>query len=199
MAGNRRRWPARGAAFVWGACLVATASCGLPEFFVNNTISLGGPTPGGRGNIQVTLVNNTQYFVSMTFGAYDPLDEGLVPDYQQVFADSDHPEQRIEPGTTSPTFTFINTRSFSLGDRGLIQAIRDRDSEADLATLSEGITLSDKLLDAEGVQQFTLNGVANQVQLLGINYQVESLLIFKLQPDAAQPDGVRIDVDVVLP
>lgn len=181
--------------------LLASLSCTSagPNFFINNTVSLGGTTPGGRGSIELSIINNTQYFVSMTFGTYDPLDEILVPNYLQAIADSAHPGQYIEPGVTSPTFQFTVGRSVSLGDRGLIQAIRERDTSADESTLFEGITFSDKLLDDPGVTKFTINGVANQVQQIGINYQVGSLIIFILQPDATQPNGVRIDVDVALP
>ncbi len=199
MFGKRRQWAARGAAWISAGCLALGLSCGLPEFWINNTVSLGGTTPGGRGSISVTIVNNTQYFASMTFGAYDPLNDDLEPSYDQIFADADHPDERLEPGTTSETITFTCARAVSLGDRGLIQAIQERDPDAENLTLTEGITLSDKLLDTDGVQQFTLNGVDNQIQLNGINYQCGSEIIFSLETDASQPNGVRIDVEIVPP
>jgi hypothetical protein len=190
------RWAAGGLA----ACLVCTMACGVADFIANNTASLGGTTPGGRGNLYYVIVNNTGFFVSMTFGNYDPLYETLAPQYQQFFADADHPDtQRLEPGASSDTFQATCTRAISLGDRGLITAIRERDPEADLETLKEGITFSDKLLSDPTAQQFTLNGVANQVQLHGVNYQCESLVVFTFEQDATQPYGVRIDVDVLLP
>ena len=159
-----------------------------------------GATPGGRGNLFVAVVNNTGFFVSMTFGAYDPLNEALPPAYRQFVSDADHPAaQRLEPGTTSETFTFVCSRAVSLGDRGLIAAIRERDPDADLETLKEGITFSDKLLSDPTALQFTLNGVAHQVQQHGVNYQCESLVVFRLESDVAEPYGVRIDVDVLLP
>lgn len=199
MSGKRQRWAARGAAWVSAGCVALSLSCGLPEFWINNTVSLGGTTPGSRGTVRVAIVNNTQYFVSMTLGAYDPLNDDRVPVYEQLFADADHPDDRLEPGTTSDTFTFTCARAVSLGDRGLIEAIRERDPNAENLTLSEGITFSDKLLDADGVQQFTINGVVNQIQENGIHYQCGSQIIFSLESDASQPNGIRIDVDIALP
>ncbi|HSW46435.1 MAG TPA: hypothetical protein VLM89_12780 [Phycisphaerae bacterium] len=190
---------ARSAAAVAVGCLICTLACGLPGFLVNNTITLGGATPGGRGNLHMTVINNTPYFVSFIFGAFDPLDETRVPATMQFFADDEHPDDRIEPGMTTATFTFVCNRKVSLGDRDLINAIRDRDSEADLEALTEGVTFSDKLLSDPDAKQFTLNGVPNQTQLHGVNYQCESLVVFTFEQDASQPFGVRIDVDVILP
>jgi hypothetical protein len=43
-----------------------------------NTASLGGTTPGRRGNISVKFVNNTPYRAVFTFGTYDPLNTAPV-------------------------------------------------------------------------------------------------------------------------
>ena len=199
-------------AYVLAAGLVSTLACGVPTFLTNYTTSLGGDTPGGRGTINAVVVNNTPFFASFTIGAYDQLNDaqtmtGFDPaapaanaDYYQFFADPAFPQyQPMERNTTSLTFGFTCARAVSLGDRGLIQAIRERDTEAKTATLQEGITFSDKLPTDPTAQKFTINGVANQVQLLGVNYQCESLVVFTFEPDDTQPFGVRIDAKVVLP
>ena len=200
-------------AYVLAAGLVSTLACGVPTFLTNYTTSLGGDTPGGRGTIYAVVVNNTPFFASFTIGAFDQLNDtqtltGYDPavtttqnaDYYQFFADPAFPQyQPIERNTTSQTFNFKCPRAVSLGDRGLIQAIRERDTQAKTATLQEGITFSDKLPTDATAQKFTINGVANQVQLLGVNYQCESLVVFTFEPDASQPYGVRIDASVMLP
>jgi len=206
------RWAAGGLA----ACLVCTLACGAAVFFTINTTSLGRSKDSifGPGTVSVAIVNNTGFFVSLTFGAFDPLNEELVPEYEQFLAEADEDAaeeedeeedeteeevQYLEPGSTSNTYSFTCARAVSLGDRDLINAIRDRDPEADLNSLQEGITFSDKLLSDSTAQQFTLNGVANQVQYLGVNYQAESLIVFTLEPDESQAYGVRIDVEILLP
>ena len=198
--------------FVLTAGLASTLSCGVPTFLTNYTTSLGGETPGGRGTIQVVVVNNTPFFASFTVGAFDSLAEhdpqnvqNFLVQYQSFVSDPALPDSTpLAPNTDTDTSNlgFSCSREISLGDRVLIQAIRERDPNAILSTLDpedEGITFSDKLPTDETAQKFTLNGVANQVQLLGVNYQCESLVVFTFELDASQPFGVRIDASVVLP
>jgi len=205
----------RAVVFVLMAGLVSTLACGVPTFLTNYTTSLGGDTPGLRGTVSAIVVNNTPFFASFTIGAYDqlnndqkltaydPANPSTSANYHQFFADPAYSQlQPLGQNATSDAYTFQCARAVSLGDHDLIQAIRKRDTDAKLSTLDpedEGITFSDKLPTDSTAQKFTINGVANQVQLLGVNYQCESLVVFTFELDASQPYGVRIDASVVLP
>jgi len=183
--------------FLWAA-LAGTLACNPVDVFINNTTSLGGDTAGSRGNIGVAFVNKTPYFASFTFGVYDPLDETRVPESSRFAAEADPAVRRLERNSSSEFFPFTCSRVISVGDRGFIEAIRSRDPEAELETPAEGITFSDRLLTDPDVQTFTVNSVANQTQLLGVDFQCEAAVVFTFELDAAQPNGVRIDVDVIL-
>lgn len=212
----------RAVVFVLAACLLSTLACGVPTFLTNYTTSLGVETPGQqqgtpglRGTVTAVVVNNTPFFASFTIGAYDqlydtqtmtgydPANPSTSANYYQFFADPAYPQYHPLEGNTPPqTFTFECRRAVSLGDHDLIQAIRKRDTDAKLSMLDpedEGITFSDKLPTDASAQKFTINGFANQVQLLGVNYQCYSLVVFTFELDANQPYKVRIDASVVLP
>jgi len=175
-----------------------TLSCNPVDVFINNTASLGGDTPGSRGNIGVAFINNTPYFASFTFGVYDPLDETGIPESSRFAADADTTLLRLERNSTSDFFPFTCGRVVSVGDHDFIEAIRARDPDADLENLAEGITFSDLLLTDPNVQPFTVNGIPNQTQLLGTDFQCEAAVVFTFEMDATQPNGIRIDVDVIL-
>jgi len=180
------------------AVFLVTLACNPGEVFINNTTSLGGASPGTRGNLEVAFINNTPYFASFTFGVFDPLYETLIPESSRFAADADPALLRLERNSTSDFFPFTCGRVISVGDHDFIEAIRTRDTDADLTTLQEGITFSDLLLTDPDVQSFTVNNVNNQTQLLGVHYQCESRVIFTFELDSTQPKGIRIDVDVIL-
>ncbi|MEP0844029.1 MAG: hypothetical protein HRF43_15105, partial [Phycisphaerae bacterium] len=60
-----------GASWLTVAALAGTAGCDL-DTFLNNTASLGGNTPGQRGNVRVAFINHTPFRAVFTYGTYDP-------------------------------------------------------------------------------------------------------------------------------
>ena len=82
------RWVGR-RSWRWLA-LVALSVAGCDgTLFLHLTASLGGTTPGSRGTIKLSFVNNTPYFAVFSFGLYDPLDETGTPIVGQFFADAE--------------------------------------------------------------------------------------------------------------
>jgi len=186
----------------WRLFLLASLSvmfaCNPVDVFVNNTTSLGGASPGSRGGLEVAFTNNTPYFVSFRFGIYDPLAETIIPESSRFAAEEDPELLRLERNSSSDFFPFTCGRVISLGDHDFIEAIRNRNPEADTLVLQEGITFSDLLLTDPDAKSFTVNNIPNQTQLHGVHYQCESQVIFTFEVDSSQPSGIRIDVDVIL-
>jgi len=198
------------AVFLTTIVLAGAATCSPVDWtnaFVNNTTALGsGTTPLGgptdtlnRDSITVAVHNNTPYFVSAFFGAFDPLNELLAPTYGQFRSSSDTPDQILGPFETSERVTFICHRTVSLGDTTLIEAIRDRDPFAPVDELAEGMTFSTRLLDDPDTETFTVNNIPNQRVEIGVDYECDALVFYELSLDEAEPSGIRIDVSVVLP
>lgn len=198
MIQHRRMNPHRSWRQLLLTVFVLTFACNPVDILLNNITSLGGDTPGSRGNLTVAFINKTPYFASFTFGVYDPLAETVTPESSRFAAENNPDLLRLERNSKSIVFPFTCGRVISLGDDGFIEAIRLRDSETDLTTLQAGITFSDRLLTDPDVQSFTVNNVNNQTQLLGVDYQCESQVIFTFEVDASQPSGIRIDVNVIL-
>ena len=190
--------------------LGGTVSCGpvaLTDFFDHITAPLGsgtipllGPTDTtGRDPVNMVVNNNTRFFVSAFFGAFDQLNDDLAPSYGQFLSDSETPNLTLGPFETSEAVAMVCGRTVSLGDPMLLDAIRRRDPDAPLDELRDGITFSTRLLDDPDAQVFTINNVPNQRVNLGVDYQCNALIFYELNPDETAPSGIRIDVSVLLP
>ncbi len=177
--------------------LAGTVSC-TPTAFLNNTASLGGTTPGGRGNIQVQFINNTPFRAIFTFGAYDPQNSSFSPDFGQFFVDPD-PANRLEGNSSSAVITLTCARALSVGGDRLIQLIKDLGLEAEAEALEPGISFSDAPLDSDDADQPTAGRTTGVVTLQGVEFQCESLLVYTFELDSTQASGFRIDLQVILP
>ena len=189
------------------AALLGVMSCGeFTAFVVNNTTALGGGEVldsvvdvDNRGDVTVSVANNTPYFVSVTFGSFDPLNESLPPNYTTLTSSSETPDETLGPFETGGVSTFYCGREVSLGDSTLVSAIFGRLDGVDSEIVKPGIIFSDKLLDDPDAQIFTVNNISNQVQRLGVDYQCDSLIQYVFEQDANEASGIRIDVTIVLP
>jgi len=114
----KTRWVGRLAVYCG---LMACLSC-TPDAFFNNTASLGGSTPGGRGNIDVSFVNKTPFRAILTFGTYDPQNYDGFPVQFGQFAANPDPTVRLEGNSEAGPFTFPCGRVFSLGGEEMIEA-----------------------------------------------------------------------------
>ena len=183
------------------ALLSCTPGASIIDSYFNNTTSLGGDTPGGRGTVQISFVNNTPFRAIFTYGNYDPLNSEFVPIFGQFTADAD-PALRLEGNSSSEIFTATCARAIGVGDAQLIQLIQEDEdllANADPAALITGIAFSDKPLGDPEADQPTV-GLADGIRTLqGAQFQCESLLVYTFEVDATEPDGFRIDLDVILP
>ncbi|NLX24045.1 MAG: hypothetical protein GXY55_20540 [Phycisphaerae bacterium] len=192
------RWVGR-RSWRWLA-LVALSVAGCDgTLFLHLTASLGGTTPGSRGTIKLSFVNNTPYFAVFSFGLYDPLDETGTPIVGQFFADADNPDQRLERYTSSDVYTVQTGRVLSLGDREFIEYARTRSTGIDTETLAEGILFYDQLTSDPDAQSTLLYGFDGQVLQLGIDFVTGSEIIYTFEPDETQPAGVRVEVEIIPP
>lgn len=174
-----------------------------PTQFQNNTASLGGTTPGQRGNVRVSFVNKTPFRAIFTYGTYDPLDTDTqfhTLTFHQFFVDP-NPANRLEGNSESGIITMPCNRVVSLGGAELIQRIKDAHQASALSeeALTPGIAFSDKPLDDPQAGQATAGRAPAVETLQGAAYQCESLLVYTLNVDPAQPSGFRVDLNVILP
>jgi hypothetical protein len=178
--------------------LLLPLGCGSAAFF-NNTTSLGGDVPGGRGNIFVGFINKTPFRAIFTFGSYDPRNPLFPPQFKQFFVDPD-PENRLEGNSESAISQFQCGRAISVGGTEFIEAVRDSELEEapDEAALQPGIAFSDKPLDDPAADEPTAGRAAGVTTLQGAEFECESLLIYTFEVDPSQPGGFRIDLDVIL-
>jgi hypothetical protein len=210
----------RGGKVICGlAACVLLLTAGCVDDFYNNVSSLGGDTPGQRGEVQVMFVNNTPYRAIFTFGTYDPKnsnpDSPLAFDieFSQYLVDA-NAANRLDPFTSSEASTFTCGRALSVGGEQLVDLIfeQELDGEANAnalrplpdestgeANARAGIAFSDRPLDAEDADQPTAGWAEGVVTLQGAEYACDSLVVYTFEQDAAQPGGVRVDVTVILP
>ena len=196
-------------------CVLVLFAC-TPAAYLNNTVSLGGSTPGGRGSIQVGFINETPYRAIFTYGTYDPqnLDQdgsvSFTPGVGQFFVDADA-ANRLEGNSSSDVVTFDCGRALSLGGDQLIALIveNDLDGGLDPTALQPGIAFSGKPIDDPEGDQPTAGTAAAVVTLQGAEYQCESLLIYTFKLDAGRPECLAappladgcflVELDVILP
>lgn len=202
--------------------LMSLMSAGCADFYFNNTSSLGGDTPGLRGDVEVAFVNNTPYRALFTYGTYDPLnlDQNqffAFPVQFEQFSLDDNARYRLERNSTSNTFTFACGRAMALGTETLAELIEDNDirettsgapvytqflrpvvgsdGEQDIA----GIAFTDRALDDPDAGASIVAWAEPVVTLQGAEYQCESRIIYTFEQDDTQPGGIRVDIEVILP
>ena len=189
----------------WLVCACMTAMLGCypynytPSFpFWNNVASLGGTTPGSRGSVKVSFINNTPYFAVFTYGIYDPINNTRTPEYQQFFADDTHTTQRLERNSTSATVTFETARVLSLGGQNMFDMLSRRGATPTDST-GVGITFTDKLTTDSTAQKVTINNFNNQTLELGPQFTTGSTVIYTFEVDSTVTGGIRVDYQVILP
>jgi len=186
----------------WG--MISCTGSTVLDSFLNNTASLGGTVPGERGSVQVGFINNTPFRAIFTFGTYDPQDQNSVPEFDQFQVDADA-TLRLEGNSSSAIFTFTCGRVVGVGDSGLIariqstDAVRSNGEDINSTALEAGIAFSDRPLDDPDADQPTAGRSDSTTTLHGTEYQADSLLIYTFEVDANEPDGFRINLDVILP
>ncbi len=186
------------------ACYALLASaatlCCTPAAFINNTTTLGGTTPGSRGNISIAFINRTPFRAIFTYGVYDPQNPQFRPEFGQFAAGPDS-TTRLEGNSESDTITFTCGRAISVGGDRLIQLIRDQNlvGDSDPAALQPGIAFSDQPLDSEDADQPTAGRATGVVTLQGVEFQCDSLVVYTFELDEESEDGFRISYEVLLP
>lgn len=171
-----------------------------PGGILNNTVSLGGNTPGQRGDINVMFINNTPFRAIFTYGVYDPQNTTFGPEFEQFTVDPD-PDLRLEGNSESEVATFTCGRAFSIGGEELIDRVRaaNEDAELDAEALEPGITFSDRPLDDPEAGQPTAGRAPEVVTLQGAQFPCDALLIYTFEVDPAQASGFRVDLQVIAP
>jgi len=216
-AGNRMQ----GGAVVAAAALILLGGlAGIPgctgayEAFLNNTASLGGSTPGQRGNLSVAFINRTPYRAVFTFGTYDPQDQNSVPVFSQFYVDPLRPpdgfNRGLEGNESSDVISFLSGgrpfcgRMLSLGGEEMIRRIRSRDARRlndgaapDAAALEPGIAFSGKPIDDTTAppDDFARRDAVDTLQ--GAEYPCGGLVIYTFQIDPQAPQGIRIDMEFI--
>lgn len=210
---NHQRWNSRSGmlrAGLWAAGIIGLCCSCDSAVFLNNTASLGGDVPGGRGSLDVTFVNNTPYRAIFTFGTYDPQDEGSNPQYGQFAVDALQAETPFNRGLTGNTttlrgiFTPLCGRVFALGTADMINRIKqDKLKPQNQAPTVEDAFRTGIYFSAVGISDPDANAknsppvaYADPAQVLqGADYFCDSLLIFtfELDPNDLDPsDGTHV-------
>ena len=197
--GSRRQWGWYTVRALLGGLLASLVSC-TPTAFVNNTASLGGTTPGSRGNISVAFINKTPFRAIFTYGTYDPQNNQFTPQFGQFSATADA-STRLEGNSESTPVTFQCGRAISVGGEQLIQWLKDQNltGSADEAALQPGIAFSDKPLDDPDADQPTAGRVNGVVTLQGVEYQCDSLVVYTFDLDSTSSSGFKVTYEVILP
>lgn len=191
---SARRWIALAACTAMAAPL---AGCfGGLEIFFNQTASLGGETVGGRGGVEVLIVNNTPFRAAFTAGTYDQADIDTVPVFQAFGLDDG---DTALDGNDDDLFQLQCGRVFSVGGAGLHAALArngDTDSLPEDAREVGVRFFSETQVDGE--TQFVEEGVSPPLErLLGTDFNCNSLLICFLEFDDVGEDRFRIEYRVI--
>jgi hypothetical protein len=181
--------------------LAGVAACG-PYTIFGNTTSLGGTTPGGRGKIKVSFVNNTPYRALFTYGVYDAQSIEFTPQFGQMVLEprsSSSLDGRLEGNSTSPVFTLSCARVFSIGGLELIDRIKvaKLDTGLDEEAFQPGIGFSDKALGDAEAGIATKGRIDEVVTNQGTEFPCDALLIYTFTVDTTATGGVRVDLQVI--
>ena len=177
--------------------------------WLNNTSSLGGDTPGGRGSVQVIFVNNTPWRAVFTVGVYDPQDQNSVPQIEQFQVDAGAADNGFNRGLagneSSDVISFTCGRAVSIGDAALLDRIAETNptptNSGPLAAeaLILGVGFSEKPLDDAEADSVFVASADPLVTLQGAEFQCDSLLVYTFTPDPAIAGRVLSTLDVILP
>lgn len=193
------RWSTR----LLAIALAGTAACG-PYSIFGNTSTLGGGSPGTRGSIKVTFINNTPFRAIFTYGVYDEDSTDFGPQFGQFVvspSSSNTRSARLEGNSSSGIISLSCARVFSIGGIELISRIRSAklDTNADEEALVAGIAFSDKPLDDPQAGEATAGRADEAITMQGTEFPCDSLLVYTFTPDSSQTSGVRVDLQVIPP
>ncbi len=164
--------------------------------------------------VVVGIINETPYRAILTVGAWEPLDQNSLPDFQNLRIESKDNDttgngvvwqttQVLSSGTATPGCR----RSISIGSPALLQQIRN---EKDVLTqvtppyditdedaMVVGANFSDAPADSPDAANPTV-GTAEPITVNdGIKYPCGSIVVFKLIEDPEATGGFRIDSGVI--
>jgi len=179
-----------------GVWLGAAAWSGCTGDLANLTASLGGDTPGQRGQVQVLFINNTAYRAVFTFGTYDQTDPGSVPDARQFGNDPD--ELLLEGDSSSGIGSLDCDRVCSIGGSRMLAllAANGDASTLDPQALVDGVEFFEVPEDADAAP--ISRGFAPPFEaLLGVDFPCHSLLIIHFEINDAGPDPFRVAFELI--
>ncbi len=157
--------------------------------------SLGGSVAGGRGTIQVAVINNTSNQAVFTIGTFDPADQNTQPDIVQFTTTPDG--RQLLGGSTSSLFTLTCGRVLSVGSSGLLDAISQNltTDDFDEEALIEGVSFGD-VSDENGSFESIGSAAAFEASL-GIDVSCNALVIFQLEPIPLGNHAFRIVFSII--
>lgn len=207
---------------LWCACSIGLvlglgASC-TSVSFLNATAPVGsGDIPLGvvingqqglRSPLSAVFINQTPFRATFTTGVFDPQNDRIINQndprdvllFYQFFDSSDN-TLRLNGNSTSETITFSCGREWSVGSARLIELLRYNGltGGANETALTPGVQFFQDDLTDPTAEPALVGTAEPRSALLGVNYECDSLLVFRLREDAAAAGGFRIDLEVILP
>jgi len=175
------------------------ALCGCGSNLTNLTASLGGDSPGERGELRVAFINNTPFRAVFTAGTFDQTDPSFRPTVQRFALEDGGPN--LNGNTAGAIVTFPCARLFGMGSPRLLDLIRRNVSDFDPEdpALETGLRFFDVESD-DGSDDETPDpeGTAPPFEAyLGVDYPCNALLIIRLETDERDPPAFRVDFEVI--
>lgn len=165
--------------------------------FANLIASFGGGRAGDRGQIRVTIINNTPHRAVLTMGTFDQTDQDSRPDIAQFTLDDAPPT--LDPNDSSD-IVFLNCgRTLSIGGPSLLARIRSElDAQSvDPTALVEGVDFFEDGASGDGGAPVALGAALPLELLLGLEFTCDSILVFRLEINDPGPEPFRIDFEVI--
>ncbi len=177
------------------ACLLAAFSGGCGDGFANQTASLGRSVAGQRGQVKIIFINNTPHRAVFSFGVLDQSDRDSIPDVRQ-FGINDF-DATLDGGADSGVLQFTCGRMFSVGSEQLLAFVSRNGDPSSLLeeALEPGVRLFSTDDGGEIDPVFEGSADAREV-LLGVDFNCESLLIFRIETNDAGGRPFRVDFEV---
>ena len=151
-------------------------------------------TEEAQGSVLVTIINNTRFRASFSYGSFDDLDRnppGPIS-LQQI---------RVEALTTSAEVTITCGRDVAIGTQKLVDRVIATNGDAaagfDVDAFDDVVHFSAAPADADGAAFPDAGTAAGRTVRLGVDYSCGDTLVFTLEEDAAAPGGFRIDYAVL--
>lgn len=179
-----------------------------PDLLGNLTLARFGEG-SQRGQVGVGFINRTAYRAIGTFGGYDPQDQDTIVTFGQLGATED---LEVGPNSVGLTWALRCTRALAIGERRLIELIRDKglhDRTATFtffpvqtitATYAPGIDLLRQDIGFSGAPfgdpqasiptQGTSRGITRYI---GTDYLLGDVVIVTFVQDAAAEGGFRTE------